>query len=410
MTGAPMGVTDRRLSRLGFLGRLSRLFFIVACTVVLTDALRRLGMPWRPELIIDVIVIAAAVTYAPRYFARRLHDLDLSGWWLLIPVPVVTGLAWLGAVSSSSARTGIILAGLTAVAAGFAWLSTVRGTTGRNRYGDDPLDPNGWWMRGRADGPALTARAIRSRMRRLARPTLLLIPAKDARFSKLGGRPELPVDLSWPAGVKGPRAFLAQLDLSEVHAAGGSDWLPPEGRLYVFYDDERGGFADHASVAFSQAPPAGETPAPSELSAKLSFNERRVGFLPFTSIPSLDWLDVDVRALDVEDDDFDQLVSAPDEPFGDELQHRVGGYPSEIQNGQLALECEHLARGLPLGHPGPNTAIARAAKTWRLLLQVDSDPALKMNWGDAGRLYVFVRETDARSADFTKTVTIWQTH
>jgi uncharacterized protein YwqG len=365
-------------------------------------------MPWSPELIIDFIVIVFAVTYAPRYLVRRLHDLGFSGWWLLGPVLVGAGLAWLGAVSSGLMRTGTVWTGFSAAAGSLVWLGAVRGTVGRNKYGDDPLDPDGWWVKGRAESP--TAGAIRSRMRRLARPTLLLVPTKDERFSKLGGRPDITEDIAWPAGEKGPRAFVAQLDLSEVRAAGGPDWLPPEGRLYVFHDDERAGFADHASVAFSQAPATGEAPAVPGLSAKLTFNERRVRFMLFTSIPSLDWLDVDVRALDVDDDDFDQLVSAPDEPFGDELQHRIGGYPSEIQNGQLALECEHLARGLPLGRPAPNTAIARAAKTWRLLLQVDSDPALKMNWGDAGRLYVFVREADARAADFTKTVTIWQTH
>lgn len=73
----------------------------------------------------------------------------------------------------------------------------------------------------------------------------------------------------------------------------------------------------------------------------------------------------------------------------------------------MHVECERMRRGLPEGAEVTD-AILRAARQWRLLLQVDSDDALKMNWGDGGRLYVFVREADARKADFSKTVTLTQ--
>src|SRR5206468_6059718 len=135
---------------------------------------------------------------------------------------------------------------------------------------------------------------------------------------------------------------------------------------------------------------------------KWRFSERRAAFLPFRSIPSLDWLGVDLSDLDVSDDELDELADAPDEPFGDELQHRIGGYPSEIQGTRMSLECEYLARGLKAETVEPPPAILRASRTWRLLLQIDSDPGLGMSWGDAGRLYVFVRQAHAERGDFTK--------
>lgn len=62
-----------------------------------------------------------------------------------------------------------------------------------------------------------------------------------------------------------------------------------------------------------------------------------------------------------------------------------------------------------LGLPPPSYA-SDAADAWRLLLQIDTDDELGMEWGDAGRLYVFIRQDDARAGDFSKTVSLWQTH
>lgn len=261
----------------------------------------------------------------------------------------------------------------------------------------------------KSTGKASTEGAkIRGRMTRMARPTLLMTPAKQPGFSKLGGEPELPRDTAWPAGEKASRAFLAQLDLAEVRAAEGPDWLPADGRLYAFYDDQRLGFADLVQIVHSHEPAGDSAPPPADVSPKLRFPERRVEFLRLRSIPSLDWLGVDVRELD-DDVDLDELADLPNAAFGDELQHRIGGYPSEIQEEQMALSCERLRRGLRQYDGEESTpAMQRASKSWRLLLQIDSDPALKMNWGDGGMLYVFIREQDARAGDFSKTVTLFQ--
>lgn len=247
---------------------------------------------------------------------------------------------------------------------------------------------------------------MRERMLRMARPTLLLTPTKAPGVSKVGGLPELPAGMAWPQRDETPLAFVAQIDIAPFRAHGGFDWLPEDGRLYLFFDDQWNGAAHCGRVIYSREAPGPEIILPANLPKNRRFAERRVGFARFRSLPSPDWLDEDWPNSGVDWDDLPE-----DCDFGDEIEHRIGGYPGEIQGGQMALECEYLHRGLTRDYAAPvPDAIRRASWQWRLLLQIDSDEALNMNWWDAGRLYVFIRARDARLGDFSKTVTITQTH
>jgi hypothetical protein len=242
----------------------------------------------------------------------------------------------------------------------------------------------------------------RDTLSRLGVTSLVLTATDYSGFSKIGGAPELAADLNWPVGEGGPRIFLAQIDLAEVKRWGGPEWLPASGRIYVFADEERGGFADHVVILASTREPG----APPDIKPAKAFLERRVEGRPFTSFPSPEWLGVD--GLENEDEDDAEFPSEP-EPVGRAGVHRVGGFPGEIQGGRMSIECEFLARGL--GYPQAEqipAEIEEAASSWRMLLQIDSDRELKMNWWDSGRFYIFIREEDARAGDFSKTVTISQ--
>ena len=238
----------------------------------------------------------------------------------------------------------------------------------------------------------------------------MLVPAAEPGFSKLGGDPELSADLEWPLGYGGPRTFLGQIDLAVLGAHEPIDWLPKAGRFYAFYDPEAHGWAGVVRILHSTEPPGTAVSAPAGL--KRRFPERRVAFTIFTSAPSLDWLGFDANELGLTEDEFIGLDAIADAPPPDETQHRIGGYPNEIQPERMWLSCEHLARDLPAPAWDEEVppAILRAAKQWRLLLQIDSDSELKMNFGDGGRLFVFIRERHARAGDFSKTVALWQTY
>jgi len=263
--------------------------------------------------------------------------------------------------------------------------------------------------RNRRPGMPGTAALLR-RMRRLAQPTLLLIPTKEPGFSKLGGEPELPDGMEWPTDGGRLGVFVAQIELSILRDRGGPEWLPRDGRLYAFVDETRYGFVDVVRIVHSVEPAGQARAAPA--GAPKPFSERRVEFESYESVPSLEWLGVDLSEVDISPGELDELAGAPDEPFGHEIQHRIGGYPSEIQDERMAISCELMRRGLPSEHDGTEImpAIERAARQWRLLLQIDSDHALKMNWGDGGRLYVFIRERDALAGDFSRTVTLAQSY
>lgn len=258
----------------------------------------------------------------------------------------------------------------------------------------------------RRANPSSDAARLKARLVRMKRPTLLLTPAGTPGFSKMGGDPNLPAHLAWPMADGRPMTFAVQIDLAAL-GENGPDWAPKSGCLFAFFDEARYGFADQVKVLYS-AENAWESGVETPPGAK-RLKERYVAMEPYESIPSLDWLNVDLVEANLDDAELDELAMLPDEPFGDELQHRVGGYPSEIQGGCLRIEAEYLARGLP--EPGETDvppAIDRASRQWRLLLQIDSDPDLGVRFGDGGRLYVFIRERHALAGDFSQTVTLSQ--
>ena len=331
--------------------------------------------------------------------ARRLHDLGQDAI-LLAPAVIAIGLvSALGGLRPFPREAPLWIAGVLALA-GYVFLAARRGESGPNRFDRRPpaLRPT---------APPATAQMLREQMRSLALPTLHMKPADGPAFSKLGGKPELPAAMEWPIGRECARCFVAQLDLAEVRAAGGPDWLPAEGRLYFFYDEDAADGLDLVACYARRDAAGPERSAPEGYEPDPMFDERRVSFERLTSMPSLDWLGM-LEGSRLSDADFDELNEAPDKPFGDAPKHRIGGYASEIQSAQMELECEFRSRRLAQNYVHVPPAIAEAAKDWRLLLQVDSDDELGMNWIDTGRLYVFIREQDARAGDFTKTATISQ--
>lgn len=245
-------------------------------------------------------------------------------------------------------------------------------------------------------------------MEALACPAFALRATTGPTRSKLGGSPDLPDGLDWPEAPQATFDFLAQLDLAALRAVGGPHWLPDHGMLYVFVDNAAWGLANPLRLLYS--PHQGSRPAAGRRSR---YGERRVAFHHFTATPSLEWLDVDYRGLRLGDAEVEALSDLARASHLPAPMHQVGGFPDEISEAEMVLTCEHASRSrawyaqnrsllsLPVD-------LAAAARSWRLLLQIDSDPELGMTWEDGGLFQVFVREEDAGAGDFTRPVTIIQ--
>lgn len=232
--------------------------------------------------------------------------------------------------------------------------------------------------------------------------------------SRLGGDPDLPDDVVWPTFGGVPQSFIAQIDLADVHPLI-PGVLPEAGLLSFFYDSAQSvwGFdpADAAACRVVRFPPDAELhsrrspvdhPRYVRFEARSLRFERDVTFCPYESF--------ELELLDLSRDE----LAAYADVLGDALLggHRLLGHASSIQ-GDMQLECQLVSNGLNCGDgSGYRDARAEAlrpgAADWRLLLQVDTDDAARMMWGDCGMLYWWMRDDDIRNARWDRAHLILQ--
>ncbi|MCY3002945.1 MAG: YwqG family protein [Planctomycetota bacterium] len=244
-----------------------------------------------------------------------------------------------------------------------------------------------------------------------------LRPTDGNVFSRLGGLPEMPAGFEWPKWNGRPQAFLAQLDLEELHRELHT-CLPRAGKLYFFYDQEQAewGFdPDHAGAWCVLHQPAGEVAlvehrAPAGLAPECIFKPKRVKPQRIEVLPDQDRLPPRTVASDDDIDDYEDFRA---EAFAGLRRHQLLGFPSPIQGGGMEEDCQFASNGVRLSSPEDREdprwqALKAGAAEWKLLLQLESDDDLGWMWGDAGTLYFWIRESDASRGDFSRVWMILQ--
>ena len=129
-----------------FSGRAPRgeyLGFVAGCWA-LAFALQFLGEAAALIVLLVSKVLLAVPTLAVT--VRRLHDRNLSGWWIFSPMIVVFFFGLLAGISgmatpdrSPPQDAAFVAVGVLANLAFLVNLAFVRGTKGANRFGPDPL-------------------------------------------------------------------------------------------------------------------------------------------------------------------------------------------------------------------------------------------------------------------------------
>jgi uncharacterized protein YwqG len=197
--------------------------------------------------------------------------------------------------------------------------------------------------------------------------------------------------------------------------------LPKTGYLYFFFeaDEQPWGFDpnDHGNwraMHYDGKEPLYRTLAPSKLADEHRFLPRSVEFSNEITLPPWESIYIEnLRLTDKETDLYLDLMEEVAELYGgDELVHKLLGYPDSIQ-GDMQLECQLVSNGLYCGDStGYNDPRRRAlegdALNWRLLLQIDSEEDAGMIWGDVGRIYFWIQEDKLQAHDFSNVWLILQ--
>lgn len=237
--------------------------------------------------------------------------------------------------------------------------------------------------------------------------------------SKMGGTPDLPKGVAWPQRNGIPMALLAQLRLQDVAPYDLQGRLPKSGMLYFFYEasgqawgfdpKDRGCCAviyrdDNSDTLRPATPPAG-------LPQECRFRACRVNFHNEITMPSADSKEFDPKLSENERELLAELADRIGS--GERTAHRMFGYPDEIQD-DMKLECQLASNGVDVGNArgysdARRAALEKGADDWQLLLQIDSDAGnLGTMWGDAGRVYFWIRQQDLKKRDFSNVWLILQ--
>lgn len=244
-------------------------------------------------------------------------------------------------------------------------------------------------------------------------PCLEGIPSKkkpSVGHSKVGGKPDVEPDFSWPFFKGVPLEFIAQINCAEAC----SDILPESGLLLFFYDNrsygdslkDKGYIRVHYISELTALAPA----EPPKIEKKRLwglltpcilpkvYEEAAIEFRPVLSLPVEDDLPESLKkkwSTDkyLSEDSYPELAIE----LSEKRFIQIGGHANPVQNGGIEDRISNL-----LGKGTKNQ--------WRLIFEIFEHSCTNMSWGDAGKLHFFTHVDDIKVRNFDDAWMEFQCH
>lgn len=234
--------------------------------------------------------------------------------------------------------------------------------------------------------------------------------------SKIGGRPYLPKEIEWFYANKGeniyPLAFLAQINLQELVQYDKDNVLPTNGILYFFYDfyeETIGCFPqdkEHFKVYFYEGDMANleEKIFPSKLQEDFCIPEFALKFSNQYEVPMCEEFN-EITNMKMGYDEYNYAVEEIGLAHDPEQEiFKLLGY-ADLCQGSMLVKCEMVSDGISCGnfeHISLRDNYVDKASDWVLLFQLDtiSNSEFELMFGNAGRLYFYIKKEDLKKRNF----------
>ncbi|GLV54450.1 hypothetical protein KDH_12970 [Dictyobacter sp. S3.2.2.5] len=240
-------------------------------------------------------------------------------------------------------------------------------------------------------------------------------PVKDEAglkvgISKIGGIPDLPQGQQWPMKKDVPLSFVAQIRLDEVAHYDTNHRLPQQGMLWFFYDSSQetygedpqdaGGWSVLYSSDVQHLQPA---TVPTKLPEEARFKTSTVSFDAMSTMSQQPQLEIADLAWNNDDQaKYDTVYARFTGKPSTQPHHQMLGYPETLQD-DMRLQCQMMTNGITDADDPKVAELSKSANEWQLLLQVDSDERINMNWPGSGMLYYWIKLADLQAQKFDAT-------